>query len=104
MTFSTIARRPDTGHLGVVVATYTPAAARAICVCSPGRGIAVVQALGSAALVERAGKLLEVDRRRRPPPACYATQAKRPTGRRWWRYMNEIGHGSRTDWLKKERA
>lgn len=238
MTFSMIARCPDTGHLGVVVSTYTPAAARAMCVCSPGRGIAVVQALGSAALLERAGKLLEVnadagwivealalsdshpqlrqlaavdasgrvaartgagnpswaghvlgdgyvaagnvlvgekvvadmagafeaaagqplgDRlmkaieagrdaggqpegqtsagirvydtspyaaidlridaaiepigelRRlydwfKPLPAYYATQAKQPTGQRWWQYMNEIGHGSWADWLKKERA
>lgn len=61
MTFSLIARCPDTGRLGVVVSTYTPAAARAISVCAPGGGIVVVQALGSAELLERAGKLLDVN-------------------------------------------
>jgi uncharacterized Ntn-hydrolase superfamily protein len=60
MTFSLIARCPQSGDLGMVVSTYTPAAARAMCVCSPGRGIAVVQALGSAEMLERAAKLLDV--------------------------------------------
>jgi uncharacterized Ntn-hydrolase superfamily protein len=238
MTFSLIARCAKTGNLGMVVATYTPAAARAICVCSPGRGIAVVQALGSAEMLTRAGKMLDVDAnadwivkalalsdnnpelrqlaavdakgraaartgernpswaghvigdgfvaagnvlvgervvtnmakayeasasdplgdrlmraieagrdaggqpegqtsaairvfdtspyaaidlridaalepvgelRRlydwfKPLPAYYATQTKSPTGQRWWQYMNEIGHGSWADWLKRTKV
>ena len=62
MTFSLIARCPDTGNFGVVVSTYTPAAGRAIAVCSAGRAIAVVQALGSAELLVRAQKLIDVKR------------------------------------------
>jgi uncharacterized Ntn-hydrolase superfamily protein len=236
MTFSLIGRCPETGNLGMVVSTYTPAAARAMCVCVPGRAIAVVQALGSAELLERAGKLIDVnadakwivealalsdnhpelrqlaavdasgraaartgeknpawaghivgdafvaagnvlvgervvadmakafeksatqplgdrlmlaieagrdaggqpegqtsaairvfDRspyaaidlridaaiepigelRRlydwfKPLPAYYAQQTKSPTGQRWWQYMNEVGHGSWADWLKRK--
>lgn len=235
MTFSLIARCPQTGAFDMVVSTFTPAAARAICVCTPGSAIAVVQALGSAELLMRAAKLIDVnanadwivesiassdshpqlrqlaavdssgraaartgeknpswaghvigdgfvaagnvlagervvvdmanafkasagkalgDRlmlaieagrdaggqpegqtsaairvfdsgpyaaidlridaalepigelRRlydwfKPLPDYYAAQTKAPTGQRWWQYMNEIGHGSWADWLKK---
>lgn len=61
MTFLVSAGCQDTGRFGVVVSTHTPAVDRTICVCSPGRGIAVVRALGSAALLVRASKLLDVN-------------------------------------------
>jgi len=51
MTFSTIALGQDTGRFDVVVSTYTLAVGHATCVCSPGLGITVVQALASAELL-----------------------------------------------------
>jgi uncharacterized Ntn-hydrolase superfamily protein len=92
-----IAGCQDTGRFGVVVSTYTPAVGRTICVCSPGRGITVVQALGSAELLVRAGKMLDVNndaawiidalslsdshpelRRLRPSPNVQFTPSSRP--------------------------
>jgi hypothetical protein len=51
MTFSMIAQGQDTGRFDVVVSTYTPAVGHATCICSPGLGITVVQALSSAELL-----------------------------------------------------
>lgn len=51
MTFSMIAQGQDTGRFDGVISTYMPAVGDATCVCSPGPGITVVQALSSAELL-----------------------------------------------------
>jgi uncharacterized Ntn-hydrolase superfamily protein len=61
MTFSMIAQGQDTGRFDIIVSTYTPAVDGAICACSPNRGIAIMQVLGPAERLVRAGKLLDVN-------------------------------------------
>ncbi|RTL75073.1 MAG: hypothetical protein EKK35_23460 [Bradyrhizobiaceae bacterium] len=46
-----IAQGQDTGRFDGVISTYMPAVGHATCVCSPGLGITVVQALASAELL-----------------------------------------------------
>ncbi len=60
MTFTLLGRCEKTGQIGMGVSTYSPSVGRGLAVGVAGRGMVVVQAVGSGELLARSAKLLEI--------------------------------------------